>query len=155
MRRKPVRRDEVRFDPWRQITTLPVDSVYLDKQLNRKPIRKLWAPLMRQLSRISKKPVEYPHHIQDGAPDCRHCDRRFYRTGYYGFYCSDRCQSLADAPRRAARIAAFVKTRSERRADNRETNCDHCGEPIEAKRSTMRFCSVKCRVAAHRAAPSA
>jgi hypothetical protein len=29
--------------------------------------------------------------------------------------------------------------------------CEACGKAIKAQRSTMRFCSVRCRVAAHRA----
>ena len=153
MRRKPVSRNEVRFDPWRQsITTLPIGSVNRNRQGEPEPIRKLWAPLLRQLTRENHKPVECPQIAIRGIAFCQHCGGRFYRTeDYRGFYCSDRCQSLTDAPRRAARIAAYVKARSEERADNRETHCDHCGKPIEAKRSTMRFCSVKCRVAAHRA----
>jgi hypothetical protein len=32
------------------------------------------------------------------------------------------------------------------------TACGYCGEPIKATRSTRRFCSLRCRVAAHRAA---
>ena len=28
--------------------------------------------------------------------------------------------------------------------------CDECGEPFEAKRSTARFCSSKCRKRSHR-----
>ena len=152
MRRKPVSRNEVRFDPWRQsITTLPIGSVTRNRQGEPEPIRTLWAPLLRQLTRENHKPVECPQAAIRGIAFCQHCSGRFYRTeDYRGFYCSDRCESLANAPRRAARIAAFVKARSEERADNRETNCEHCGKPIEAKRSTMRFCSVKCRVAVHR-----
>ena len=32
------------------------------------------------------------------------------------------------------------------------TVCDHCGASFERKRSTARFCSTACRVAAHRKA---
>jgi hypothetical protein len=180
MRRKPVSRDEVRLDgspSYTCIVTLPFDSVR--KRGNKlEPIRKLWTPLLRQLTHAKKQwwasprgvehlqwirkkgwsdadqlePVRCPQPIQYYfGSKCRHCSHRFCCTDRYrGDYCSDHCESLANAPRRAARIAAFIKARSEERADNRNDNCDHCGKPIEAKRSTMRFCSVKCRVAAHR-----
>jgi endogenous inhibitor of DNA gyrase (YacG/DUF329 family) len=90
---------------------------------------------------------------------CRRCGRKFYRAEDSrprwrlrpGRYCSDRCQRLAQAPARKARRAAFIKARSDDRARARaDLKCGHCGEPIEAQRSTMRFCSTRCRVAAHR-----
>jgi hypothetical protein len=66
------------------------------------------------------------------------------------------CQSLAYAPKRAAHRAELIKARSEERADARAyRECETCGKPIEANRSTMRFCSVRCRVAAHRKAEHA
>ncbi len=34
------------------------------------------------------------------------------------------------------------------------TSCDHCGTEFEPARSDARFCSGRCRVAAHRAAAS-
>ena len=67
-------------------------------------------------------------------------------------YCSDHCQREADAPQRAKKIAKMVRRKSEALAAARAgRKCETCGEKIEAQRSTMRFCSVKCRVAAHRA----
>ena len=33
----------------------------------------------------------------------------------------------------------------------RAETCAQCGQPIEPKHSTMRFCSAKCRMRAHRA----
>jgi hypothetical protein len=177
MRRKPVSRDEVRLDgspQYTEIVTLPLDSVR-ERGDNLEPIRKLWAPLLRQLSRAkrewwaSPRGVEHPEWSQkigwwtgkalepvgypqpEGYRKCRHCRREFYRTKHYsGLYCSDRCQRLANAPRRTRWIARFIKARSEERASNRKHYCEHCDNPIDAKRSTMRFCSVKCRVAAHR-----
>jgi hypothetical protein len=53
--------------------------------------------------------------------------------------------------KRAAWIAAFLKARSKARAAARAgRHCETCGKAIKAQRSTMRFCSIKCRVAAHR-----
>ena len=34
--------------------------------------------------------------------------------------------------------------------DSQKAACEHCGRPITAQPSTMRFCSVRCRVADHR-----
>jgi hypothetical protein len=31
-----------------------------------------------------------------------------------------------------------------------EIRCAHCGEPFRPQRSSARYCSVRCRVAAHR-----
>jgi hypothetical protein len=48
-------------------------------------------------------------------------------------------------------MAPIVKARSKARAVARANRkCETCGKAIKAKRSTMRFCSIRCRVAAHR-----
>jgi predicted nucleic acid-binding Zn ribbon protein len=63
--------------------------------------------------------------------------------------CSDQCRALAK--RDSARKA--VAKRSERRAEERaeqSVTCRQCGARLAALRSTKRFCSVTCRVAAHR-----
>ena len=93
---------------------------------------------------------------------CRHCGRRFYRARdgdrpswqlRTGLYCSDRCQRAATEPARKRRRAAFITARAEKRAAAREDlECQRCGKPLKAQRSTARFCSVRCRVAAHRRA---
>jgi hypothetical protein len=44
---------------------------------------------------------------------------------------------------------ARARSRAQARA-NRQ--CEHCGKPIEAARSTKRFCSDLCRVRAYRTA---
>ena len=138
MRRKPVQRHEVRFDGSR-ITTLPADSLR-QGEYAREPIPRLWAPLLRQLK--AKEPWPYSR----GKCRCRHCGSQFYRVpGSGGHYCSDQCATVV-------RNAAFVKARSEARAKARaDRKCAQCGEPIEARRSTMRFCSIRCRVVSHRA----
>ena len=66
--------------------------------------------------------------------------------------CSDECRLEAkrDAVRRAS--AKRAKRRAEA-SDARTSACRHCGERLPARRSTKRFCSVGCRVAAHRGAP--
>jgi endogenous inhibitor of DNA gyrase (YacG/DUF329 family) len=165
MRTKPVRRDEVRYS-YPGFTAFPIDSMRKhDKWRYLVPVAKLWRPLLRQLDEEEKKLWE--HYAQIGmpisrertpvrAPDliypetkfaCRQCGRRFYRLQAMGVYCSDKC--VAEA-RRAA-MAPVVKARSKARAAARANRkCKTCGKPIKAKRSTMRFCSVRCRVADHR-----
>lgn len=147
MRRKPVSRDEVRFDNRRRrISTLPASAI-----IDHKPIPKLWAPLLKQLN----VPCPVPANSRPRA--CKHCGGLFYTVMAGGMmckprYCSDHCQREANAPQRAKKIAKMVRRKSEALAAARAgRKCETCGEKIEAQRSTMRFCSVKCRVAAHRA----
>ena len=52
----------------------------------------------------------------------------------------------------AAAMAPIVKALAKARAAARANRkCATCGKPIKAQRSTKEFCSVRCRVAAHRA----
>jgi hypothetical protein len=182
MRTKPIRRDEVRFDGSR-ITTLPRNSVRLDKWGDPQPIRKLWAPLLRALDRAQRvafakrvaewdspaavanrdasmqagigawafKRPEPPPSITTPRPlwgdphTCCQCRKEFYRVQRSGrTCCSDKCAQ-------AAHTAAVVQRRSAARAAKRaDLECAVCGKRLQARRSTMRFCSVRCRVAAHR-----
>jgi hypothetical protein len=53
---------------------------------------------------------------------------------------------------RRARLAKYAATDGAARAAARSgRSCEGCGEPLKAARATKRFCSVRCRVAAHRA----
>jgi hypothetical protein len=98
--------------------------------------------------------VPLPAHwgIYGGVQTCRHCGREFYRTHSSGHtYCSDKCAAAAHS----VFVAKHVKARSEERAAERakwNDTCETCGKPIKARRSTMKFCSIRCRVAAHRLA---
>ena len=169
MRHKPVSRDEVRFNG-RDITTLPTDSVRAGKY-GLEAIPRLWAPLLRSLKRAQAAqnkrwaeqgiPVGKPNPPRAPEPHwhavvyrCQQCRRKFYRAPHAsGRWCSDVCATKAEKQRRAVGIAAVVKARSKERAEARAgRKCETCGEPIKAKRSTMRYCSVRCRVAAHRTA---
>jgi endogenous inhibitor of DNA gyrase (YacG/DUF329 family) len=138
MRRKPVQRHEVRFDGSR-ITTLPADSLRKG-EFGREASPKLWGPLLRSLK------VKEPWPYSRGKRKCERCGSAFYRIpGSYSHYCSDQCANTVHN-------AAFVKARSEARAAARANRkCETCGKAIKAQRSTMRFCSVRCRVAGHRA----
>jgi endogenous inhibitor of DNA gyrase (YacG/DUF329 family) len=136
MRKKPITRDEVRFSG-QHITTLPIDSVRKDG-----PIKRLWTPLLCSLN-LTDAPWPFGR-----ARECEHCGKKFFRVlsarHRYHSYCSDRCIRLA---RSAAQSERISDARADARADFK---CSHCGEPLDARRSTMRFCSTKCRVAAHR-----
>jgi endogenous inhibitor of DNA gyrase (YacG/DUF329 family) len=139
VRNKPIARDEVRLSG-RRISTLPLGSVTRSGQA----IERLWTPLLRELN---LRDDDYPYAL--GRPrECMHCGKKYRQAfdarRYYKNYCSDRCVRLA-------RNAAQSKRISNMRAKARDgRNCETCGEPIDARRSTMRFCSAKCRVVAHR-----
>ena len=73
---------------------------------------------------------------------CALCAQRFLGRGdaYSApFYCSSACKTEARRQRRA-----------EERDPNKPIRCEACGERFAPQRSTARFCSARCRVAAHR-----
>jgi hypothetical protein len=162
MRHKPVTRDEVYFTG--RIITLPVDSVRRDKWGGIEPIPKLWAAVVRSINSAEAKLHERlgfdgpPSPVAAPSPvvlcRCRKCKRKFYRAANSNpHYCSNVCADAAERARRDKINAARVKARSKIRAAARANRkCKTCGKPIKAKRSTMHFCSVRCRVAAHRQA---
>ena len=83
---------------------------------------------------------------------CKRCKAPFIDLPHARM-CSDACR--ADAKRDAVRRASAK--RAARRAEAsqaRTSTCRHCGERLPARRSSKRFCSVGCRVAAHRGAPA-
>lgn len=165
MRKQPVTRDEVRLTERGYIATLPADSVRQDKY-GLKPIPQVWALLVQTLKQAQDEnsawkrrtwgsrstppdPIKMPR-PKWGTPivECRHCGRGFY-VGQRCFgtsYCSDKCK-------RAANAVGYVKARSESRAaERKDLCCERCSKKLTAQRSTARFCSVRCRVAAHRQA---
>ena len=74
---------------------------------------------------------------------CRSCEEEFYGPGSdwdAPFYCSVACKTAARRQERA-RV----------REPKKPIKCAECGERFTPKRSTARFCSARCRVAAHRA----
>ena len=78
----------------------------------------------------------------------------FYRVYLSSRYCSDDCAEASRGEQRASRNPAMVEARSETRAaaraDRRCANPDS-NKPLTAQRASMKFCSIRCRVAAHRA----
>jgi hypothetical protein len=167
-RTKPVTRDEIRCGY--RIETMPANSMHKNRDGDLEPIADLWAPLLRSLDQERKQdwegwvkagldsadrppePITVPHPYYKRI--CRHCGRAFYKAdkgprqnGGVPLYCSDKCVAAVHS----AAMRPIVKARSQARAAARANRkCATCGKPIKAQRSTMRYCSVKCRVSAHR-----
>jgi hypothetical protein len=171
MRRRPVTRSEIRFNG-RYISTLPVDAVRKEDFGRIVPILELWAPLLRSLTQwrrgddaqwaqffnaigIPKKPqtpepVRLPDRYVWPEPrlcSCQRCGDEFYRLGGSGRYCSDVCAEAGQA----VRNAAIAEARAAARADRYCANPD-CNKPLTTQRSTMKFCSERCRQAIRNAA---
>jgi hypothetical protein len=82
---------------------------------------------------------------------CRRCQAPFIGLPSTKM-CSDECR--AESRRDSVRKALVKRTQRRAEASNaRACMCRHCGERLPARRSTKRFCSVGCRVAAHRGVP--
>jgi hypothetical protein len=152
-RKKPVTRGEIRLTDRGQIATLPADSVRLGRRID-----KLWSPLVEILQREQvaanawrrkenrDAPIRWPAPTWPGIERaCRRCGRRFYNAmRCRGAYCSNRCISAASS-------AKIAKAESiERAAARAGLKCQTCGMKLFAMRSTAKFCSVGCRVTAHR-----
>ena len=179
MRRKPVRRDEVRFDG-RRITTLPIDTVLENDWGRFVPIARgcgsrccarstglgsgTGTGMPRRVSRRARPASgvsssharslpQHPYRVF-GPCTCRHCGAGFYRAGHSNSrHCSDECALESARAGRSRVNATMVRERSEARAAARAgLVCIICGEPIEAARSTRRTCSDRCRTVAHRLA---
>jgi hypothetical protein len=84
---------------------------------------------------------------------CRRCDAPFIDLPRIRM-CSDQCRALA---KRDAALKSKAK-RAGRHGSRGEGHsrfvCAQCGQRRQAWRSTKRYCSMRCRVAAHRGFPS-
>jgi hypothetical protein len=95
---------------------------------------------------------------------CLHCFEWFVRLypSLRTRFCSATCSEMHERERRADRVALGLdrerwqaqteKRAAERAEKRRDLRCQYCGSHIDAQRSTARFCSPRCRVAAHREA---
>jgi hypothetical protein len=63
--------------------------------------------------------------------------------------CSPDCQKAARRESQRKQIAKRTGRRNQRRAALK-AKCLQCGQPVAAERVSRRFCSAKCRMAAHR-----
>jgi hypothetical protein len=97
---------------------------------------------------------------------CKHCGRPFRAKRRDARYCSGRCRVTAHRyppePKTAEESAARESLRELGRmldAIDRKYaptrllayTCEHCGGTFTPRRRDARFCSGRCRVAAHRA----
>jgi endogenous inhibitor of DNA gyrase (YacG/DUF329 family) len=81
---------------------------------------------------------------------CKVCRRMFIyknRAGSPIRFCSDKCKHR----RLRQHWKRSNDRRGEERARDRRSPCAQCGNPIDSDRSTKRFCSNRCRLAAWRA----
>lgn len=72
---------------------------------------------------------------------CQGCHRFFYLSDVRRTCCNG-CRTKVERN----------KKRQQRGTDLSARPCVHCGVTFAPKRSTARYCSTRCRVAAHRAA---
>jgi hypothetical protein len=85
--------------------------------------------------------VQYPQ-------QCRACGKWFFcADGHTKMrFCSDPCIAAGER----AVVTAYVQSRSVSRERGRRNKCEQCGGPLESSRSSRRYCSGRCRTAAHR-----
>ena len=76
---------------------------------------------------------------------CQHCKRKFYGRWRNVKFCSPACLQ-------AERNKTRREDREDRLSELRERTCEHCGEEMPGlERASRRYCSNRCRQAAHRA----
>lgn len=93
----------------------------------------------RSGERIETDPVEHEERA------CRCCGQRF--ASFHGTQlCSDECAT--EMLRAGSRERARARPSRAKVLDDRA--CEHCGDQFTPARADAKFCSVKCRVAAHR-----
>jgi hypothetical protein len=134
-----------------RIMTGPVWAYRRGKYGHAEPIPEAWQDLVRALepraeadyrrrvawwSKAVRVQVRPPR--ADDVRTCWVCDQQFYGACQLRT-CSPACHRARQAPR-----ASRAKPRQ-------ETRCPTCGDVFEQTRQDARFCSVRCRVAAHRA----
>lgn len=153
LRSDTVRRDEVRlyrptFTNARWRVTMPLGTYRVDHG-NFVAEPTLWQPLMDELA-AENRPLpllEIPSYGREYR--CHQCGTRFLAPdlpGTMARVCSAKCLEERGIKGQQASNAARTKQRAEARTGR---TCEHCGEAIEAARSTRRFCSDLCRVRAH------
>jgi hypothetical protein len=159
MRNTLVSRDEVRTYGF-GLVAVPFDACYRNGdrlELNTAPLEPLVAELTAQWKehRDEKRrrfplwqhgwspPPKMPGVVLGPSEVCTVCGRQFVvvehpRRG--AIVCSDTCSKIS-----------WQRPRADRRREARTgTKCLSCGVELDSKRSTRRYCSDRCRVAAYR-----
>jgi hypothetical protein len=165
MRTTPITRDEIRITQYYgNISTVPGDAVRVGKH-RLEIIPGMFDDLVREMNQeqdevSARKGKIWGSRFKPPKPKteprlsyakvrvyCVQCDRRFYNArNCRGKYCSDRCVHAASS-------VAGSKLRTKSLAAKREgLRCKQCNKLFSATRSTALFCSIRCRVAAHRGA---
>jgi predicted nucleic acid-binding Zn ribbon protein len=157
LREKPITRDEVRLTKGGTLATLPKRG-YQGRRAKQPlgffhtvycPKEDLWRSLLRKLDVEMPKPIRYP------PKTCVLCGKQFffatYDRGHGPYVCSDKC---ADKRRNLARRYQRLERSKGRQKLIRNRACLYCGSAVKATRVTKRYCSGRCRVAAHRRGPS-
>jgi endogenous inhibitor of DNA gyrase (YacG/DUF329 family) len=177
-RNAPVTLDELRlewpFKWWKNpcrvgIAVAPLDAYRLrdrgeEFEPDLEPNATLWEPVLAEIYAKARSrsghligPLPYPRppRPNGGVRDCAICGRAFVTGSERGhpIYCSDACHKTATQPARPDRGPPHnnATRAAERAAKRMDRTCAHCGSAFTPKRSTGRFCSLRCRVAAHRA----
>lgn len=99
--------------------------------------------------------IELPYHLNYKHHHfCRVCGIGFFDVGNRARYhrwhfCSETCHNIAAASNKGN--IDYNAERAEKRLEARSNRlCAHCAEPFTPARATGRFCSTRCRIAAHR-----
>jgi endogenous inhibitor of DNA gyrase (YacG/DUF329 family) len=104
-----------------------------------------WERIGTDRARLMRAAVGHGWHLY-AIYRCQRCGRWAAGSGF--LWCSDEC--------RRSDVAQQARDRRAQRATAARpmVNCSTCGAPIEAQRATRKFCSNRCRQAAHRASVS-
>ena len=106
-----------------------------------------WERIGTDRARLMRVAVGHGWHLQ-ALYRCQHCG--WWAAGSGFLWCSDACRRSGVARQARERRARRVAT-----ARPKMVICSTCSAPIEAQRTTRKFCSNRCRQAAHRASVSA
>jgi hypothetical protein len=154
VKQNPIKRCDVRLNSRGAIITLPVRGCRARRRVDPmfgsyliySPVKSLWLPLVRRLK------VQMPESRYSRPAKCRVCRRLFLLASIEGNYswdvCSDQCATTWNKTNRREERRDRA---AERRKAKSHRTCAHCGGPLNAERKSKQYCSVRCRVAAHRA----
>ena len=154
-RLKPLARDDV-LSYGRTLRAAPLAAFRRDKWGDYKPRAAMWRLLREPNDGGPALDPERPN--ADGERTgwlntrgrCRYCGESLLRWHHVPAHlCSTRC--ARERKRATSRAWAKASYQPHERTAHGAT-CGHCGERFDATRSDARFCSPRCRVAAHRAA---
>jgi len=107
---------------------------------------------MRKMAGIMQRPTKSDLYKRDATylfrgaylyGSCALCGTRIVQVHRWHRFCSNTCKADHINQRRAASRPSRAKVKP-------AIDCGHCGESFTPARKDARFCSSKCRIAAHR-----